>query len=135
VERSPELERFITDWFDAATRGDPSLVDRHISRLEGSRLAGSDPEEWFDGEAAATFLKRELQGSGGNVRTLDDLEAFSEGTVGWGMARFTIAFPDGSSVSPRWSAVFHREDDDWKFVQLHASVGVSNADAGWQHSS
>lgn len=134
MERSPELERFIVDWFDAATRGDPSLVDRHISRLEGSRLAGSDPAEWFDGPAAAAFLKRELQGTGGNVRTLDDLEAFSEGTVGWGMARFTITFADGSTVSPRWSAVFHQEDGDWKFVQLHASVGVSNEDAGWQHA-
>ena len=82
MDRSPELEKFIVAWFDAATRGDPSLVDRHISRQKGTRLVGSDPDEWFEGAAAAEFLKKELQGSGGSVRSLSDLEAFSEGTVG-----------------------------------------------------
>ena|SRR5438093_7814621 len=131
MERSPELEKFIVAWFHAATRGDPSLVDRHISRQEGTRLVGSDPDEWFEGSAAAEFLKKELQGSGGSVRSLSDLEAFSEGTVGWGTTRFTLTFPDGRSISPRWSAVFHREDGEWKFVQLHASMGVANEEAGW----
>ncbi len=131
MERSPELERFIVAWFDAATRGDPSLVDRHVSRQEGTRLVGSDPDEWFGGPAAAEFLKNELQGSGGSVRSLSDLEAFSEGTVGWAMTRFTLSFPDGSSVSPRWSAVFHKEDGQWRFVQLHASIGVTNEESGW----
>jgi hypothetical protein len=131
MDRSPELEKFIAAWFDAATRGDPSLVDRHISRQKGTRLVGSDPDEWFEGAAAAEFLKKELQGSGGSVRSLSDLEAFSEGTVGWGTTRFTLTFPDGRSVSPRWSAVFHREDGEWKFVQLHASMGVANEEAGW----
>lgn len=131
MERSPELEKFIVAWFDAATRGDASLVDRHVSRQEGTRLVGSDPDEWFGGAAAAEFLKKELQGPGGGVRSLSDLEAFSEGTVGWGLTRFTLAFSDGSSVSPRWSAVFHKEDGEWKFVQLHASIGVTNEESGW----
>lgn len=51
--------------------------------------------------------------------------------MGWAVTRFTLTFPDGSSVSPRWSAVFHQEDGDWKIVQLHASLGVSNEEAGW----
>jgi len=131
MDRSPELEKFIVAWFDAATRGDPSLVDRHVSRHEGTRLVGTDPGEWFEGAAAAEFLKKGLQGPGGGVRSLSDLEAFSEGTVGWGMTRFTLTFPDGSSVSPRWSAVFHREDGEWKFLQLHASIGVANEESGW----
>jgi hypothetical protein len=29
-------------------------------------------------------------------------------------------------VAPRWSAVFRRENGDWKAVQVHASVGVTN---------
>jgi hypothetical protein len=39
--------------------------------------------------------------------------------------------PDGKHVSLRWSAVFHRENDDWKFVQTHASIGVPNEEIGW----
>src|SRR5436309_513200 len=81
--------------------------------------------------SASGLRKEGLQGPGGGVRSLSDLEAFSEGTVGWGMTRFTLSFPDGSSVSPRWSAVFHREDGEWKFVQLHASIGVANEESGW----
>ena len=75
MDRSPELEKFIVAWFDAATRGDPSLVDRHISRQEGTRLVGSDPDEWFEGAAAVEFLKKGLPGAGAGVRTLSDLQA------------------------------------------------------------
>jgi hypothetical protein len=42
-----------------------------------------------------------------------------------------ITLPDGRCVSPRWSAVFQRQDDVWKFVQTHASIGVPNAEIGW----
>jgi SnoaL-like protein len=131
MNRSPELEKLIVDWFDAATRGDPSMVDRHVSRDEGTRLVGSDPDEWFEGASAAEYLRKEVEGSGGNVRSTADTEAFTEGTVGWAMTRLTLTFPDGSSISPRWSAVFHQEDGEWKFVQLHASIGVPNEEAGW----
>jgi SnoaL-like protein len=133
MERSPELENLVGAWFDAATRGDPSMVDRHVSGEEGTRMVGSDPDEWLGGASAAEFLRKEVQGSGGSVRSLTDTEAFSEGTVGWAVTRFTITFPDGRSVSPRWSAVLHQEDGEWKFVQLHASIGVPNEEAGWVH--
>lgn len=55
-----------------------------------------------------------------------DVEAYQEGSVGWGLARPTLTMPDGSQIAPRWSAVSHREDGTWKLVQLHASVGISN---------
>jgi hypothetical protein len=51
--------------------------------------------------------------------------------VGWASTRLKITLPDGRHVSPRWSAVFHREDDSWRFVHTHASIGVGNADIGW----
>jgi hypothetical protein len=60
--------------------------------------------------------------------TVTEVEAFEEGSIGWGVAKPVIALPDGRSVSPRWSAVFRREDGTWKAVQVHASVGVPNDD-------
>ena len=57
---------------------------------------------------------------------MGEAEAFREGTVGWGVARPTLTLPAGKAISPRWSAVFHQEDGEWKLVQLHASVGVPN---------
>jgi hypothetical protein len=82
------------------------------------------------------FLSGEVEGAAGNVRfTPHDTQAFSEGTVGWATTHLTITLPDGRHISPRWSAVFHKEDGVWKFVQTHASIGVPNDEVGWHYPS
>lgn len=136
MERSPELEELVAAWFASATAGDPSLVDRHVSRGEGTRLVGSAPDEWFrGGDAVAEFLRGEVERSGGKATfSPSETEAFSEGTVGWATTRLTITLPDGGQVSPRWSSVFVREDGVWKFVQTHASIGVPNDQIGWEYT-
>ena len=143
MERAPELEDLVRDWFAAASRGDASLIDRHVSALPDARLIGSDPTEWLAGPAIARFLRGEAEGGGGNATfTPSETEAYSEGSVGWAATRLTITLPDGGSVSPRWSAVFHREGNDvfhregneWRFVQTHASIPVPNEEIGWRYS-
>lgn len=135
MERSPELEQLVVTWFAAASRGDASLVDAHVSQGDGTRLIGSDPGEVFSGGSAVTqFLRGEVQSAGGNAAfSPADIEAFQEGTVGWATTNVTITMPDGRHVSPRWSAVFHLEDGVWRFVQTHASIGVGNEDIGWEY--
>lgn len=136
MERSPELEQLVADWFAAATDGDASLVDAHVSPGTGTRLIGSDPGEVFSGgDAVTAFLRGELESSAGNASFApSETEAFSEGTVGWATTNLTITLPNGKHVSPRWSAVFHIEDGIWKFVQTHASFGVANEDVGWEYA-
>jgi hypothetical protein len=133
MDRSPELEQLVVAWFEGASGGDASLVDAHVSSLDGTRLIGSDPGELFSGgSAVAQFLRSEVEGAGGKATfSPTDVEAFSEGTVGWATTTVTITMPDGRFVSPRWSAVFHMEDGVWKFVQTHASIGIANEDIGW----
>jgi ketosteroid isomerase-like protein len=135
MERSSELEDLVRAWFDAASSGDASLVERHVSPGDGTRLIGSDPGERFSGGGAvAEFLRGEVEGAGGAANFApSETEAFSEGTVGWATTSVTITMPDGKHVSPRWSAVFHRENDEWKFVQTHASIGVPNEEIGWAY--
>ena len=36
----------------------------------------------------------------------------------------SFVYPDGSGVKMRMTLVFHREDDAWKLLHMHASVGV-----------
>ncbi len=130
MEPSPELREIIVGWFEAAAIGDVSWRDRHVSRQAGMRIVGTDPKEWLHGEQAYAFLKEEAERVGGKIKVIvPDAEAFTEGDVGWGVARPVITLPDGAQVSPRWSAVFHREEGQWKLVQLHASIGVSNEEA------
>lgn len=127
MQQAPDLRKVIEDWFEAVSRGDTSWVDRHVSRSPGVRLVGTDPDEWLQGEQVAEFLKGEAEAIGGSVTvSFGDTEAYCEGTVGWGIARPILTFPDGQAFSPRWAGVFHREDGEWKLVQVHASVGIPN---------
>jgi len=133
MQRSPELEDLVSQWFAAATRGDASVVDDYVSAHAETCLIGSVPGEWFrGGEAVAQFLRGEVISAGGAAQfSPEGTEAFEEGTVGWATTKLTITLPDGRHVSPRWSSVFHREDDTWRFVHTHASIGVGNDDVGW----
>jgi ketosteroid isomerase-like protein len=135
MERSADLEEFIGAWFAAATTGDSSLASAHVSTGDGTRLIGSDPtEDLRGGEAVRDFLIGEVEGAGGQATFHPtDIEAFCEGTVGWATTNLTITMSDGRRVSPRWTAVLHREDGAWKFIQTHASIGVPNADIGWEY--
>lgn len=127
MQASPELRSIIAGWFESVTEGDPSWAENHVSRRDGVRLVGTDPGEVLEGEKAAEFLKEEVKAMGGTVKvSLGDVEAYQEGSVGWGLARPTIILPNGVQVSVRWSGVFHREDGIWRLVQLHASVGIPN---------
>lgn len=133
MEASPEIEELVVAWFAAATRGDASIIDRHVSLSPAACLIGSDPGEYLlGGDEIARFLRGEVEGAAGKVTFAPrDVRALSEGGVGWATALLTITLPDGRHVSPRWSAVVHREDGAWRFVQTHASIGVANDQVGW----
>ncbi len=117
----------IRGWFKAAEAGDASWRDAHVARVPALRIVGTDPEEWLQGEAAYAFLKDEAETVGGRatVKVLE-VEAYREGTIGWGLARPEITMANGDKITPRWSAVFRREPEGWRMVQLHASVAVAN---------
>ena len=136
MRREPEIEQLVASWFDAASRGDASLIDRHVAPGSETRLIGSDPDELLEGgEAVMEFLRGEVEGGGGQATfTPSGTEAFSEGDVGWATTMLTITLADGRHVSPRWSAVFIRSGGVWQFVQTHASIGVRNDEVGWQYS-
>ncbi|MBK8905387.1 MAG: nuclear transport factor 2 family protein [Anaerolineaceae bacterium] len=127
MKASPELRDVIAGWFAAVSTGDTAWTNRHISHNAGARLVGTDPNEMLTGEKVAEFLQEEASAMAGMVKvSLGNVEAYEEGSVGWGLAHPTLTLPNGKDVSPRWSAVFHQEDGQWKLVQLHASVGIAN---------
>jgi ketosteroid isomerase-like protein len=135
MQRSSALEQLVNDWFAAATNGDVTIVERHVSADPAVRLVGSDSTEWLQGgHDVATFLAGEVEGAAGKVRfTPSETEAYEEGTVGWAATKLTITLPDGKRVSPRWTAVFHLESGVWRFVQTHASIAVANDEVGWEY--
>ncbi len=124
MKRSAELQDIILAAFEDYSSDNASTIERHTSRQAGVRLIGTDPNEWFEGEQAAKVLKREAQDPSFKVSSLDELEVFVEGSVGWASGRPTWMLEDGTEIPSRWTAVFHQEDGEWKLVQAHTSVGV-----------
>ena len=127
LEKSKEIANIIAGWFNAAVQGDGTYAGKHLSQRPTMLLVGTDPKEWLRGKAATEFLSNEARESGGRVKVnVGQVEAYKEGSVGWGIAHPTIRLPNGKQFQPRWSAVFHKERGRWKIVQIHASVGVPN---------
>jgi hypothetical protein len=132
MKPSHDVQSMIAEYFRAAAGGDSAWIRRHVSSRPEMRLVGSDPTEWFTGTDAVDFLAREAETLGGSVRVdPGHPDGYEEGDIGWGITNPTLTMPDGTTVTPRWSAVLHRQDGEWEFVQIHASIGVANADIGF----
>jgi hypothetical protein len=130
--RSAELRDLYVALSEAHSLADAAFIERHVSGQECVLSIGSDPNEWIEGEQVLEAFKRALQEEE-DVRSspseddfVRELDAFVEGTVGWAASRFRWRSKDGREIPMRWSAVFHREEGEWKMVQAHAFVGVPN---------
>jgi len=133
MEHSDDLKDLTLRFYEAAASGDLSFFDRHVSRQEGVVFVGTDPKEWYEGfdalsEAASREEKRVPP------RSVDDtdyvarrLQAYQEGSVGWVIDRdASFRLPDGTEIPFRNTLVFRRENDEWKLVHGHSSIGVRN---------
>jgi ketosteroid isomerase-like protein len=127
AERSPEIEQFLRDTAEAMERGDVETIERRTSREDYAVAIGSDASEWAQGYDDILRLWRESTPEGAMQvhSALDDVVAYQEGSVGWGAGRGWFEV-EGQRVPVRLTVVVHRENDEWKAVQSHASIGVPN---------
>jgi ketosteroid isomerase-like protein len=126
-EPSPEIEQVLRASLEAMARSDVDAIGRHMSRDPCVLGIGSDASEWAEGYEDLMRLWRDSTPDAQlGVRVgLEDVKGFCEGTVGWaaGHGYFEV---EGRRVGVRMTAVLHQEDDEWKAVQTHASIGVPN---------
>ena len=130
MEHSDELRDLTLRFYEAATTGDLSFFDQHVSRQEGAVFVGTDPNEWWEGFEAlreAMRAQSEAMGGGGLQIVAGQLQAYREGSVGWVIDRdASFRLPDGTQIPFRSTVVFRREEGEWKLVHAHASIGVRN---------
>jgi SnoaL-like protein len=90
-------------------------------------VIGSGPGEGHDkaGDVSDLHLggRRIRLESGANPR------GWEEENVGFAIDKPRFVLPDGSFLQTRVTGVLRREDDDWKIVHLHFSVGVPDEEA------
>lgn len=100
-------------------------VNEMYSLQAGVVIIGNDPNEWFDDrESILAFMQ-----AGGSSKleiTVQNLKAYSEGSVGWTMDRVAVKLPNGVEIPVRHTRIFHQEDGAWKMVHLHVSIAVPN---------
>lgn len=95
----------------------------------GVLFIGSDPKEWWAGyQTLSPIVAAQMSEfeTGGLTFDVGEIDAYSEGTVGWVAGRPTLLFTDGSTSSLRFTGVLHLDRGVWRFVQWHLSAGIDN---------
>jgi hypothetical protein len=130
MERSDEVRSLIIRLGDAISEGDGTVVDS-LSGSSDLLAIGTDPAEWWEGDRAVAAWRAQLETFQGSLKLepVGHAQGFAEGSVGWGAEEFTMTSPVGAGIGVRLTGVWHREGDDWKLVQCHASIGVPNDDS------
>ena len=130
MEASAELKELTLRFYAALSSGDIAFFEQHFSHQDGVLAIGTDPQEWWAGHATiAKVFKIQMQEMGQFSLEAGAPQAYSAGDVGWAADRPTFKFADGTVFPVRLTMVFHKEGDNWKVVQMHASSGISNEDA------
>ena len=125
MKRSTEIAATVQRFYDALNTGDAETVTDLMSTADGMLMIGTDPDEWITDHKTMTDLLAAQVSSGVKVRG-GDLQAFEEGTVGWMSDRAAFILPDGTDVPVRFTGVLRKEDGQWRMIQSHASLAVSN---------
>jgi hypothetical protein len=131
MERSSDVEQALRALTAAMTAGDGAGVEKLLS-TQSMRMVGSDPAEYWGPEAGEVKAKllAQVEAFGGQLAfEVGSPEGYAEGDVGWVADQLTLRMPDGNAMPLRFTGVVHREDGDWRFVQGHLSIGVSNEEA------
>jgi SnoaL-like domain len=129
MERSPELEDLTRKLYAAVSSADAGFFERYLSRSESCVIIGTARDEWWEDYAAALEPIRAQMASVGDAMELvaGDVRAYREGPVGWVADQPTLKL--GSvAVLCRHTSVFVLEESEWRIVQHHFSIGVSNCD-------
>ena len=119
-----ELKKTVLHHYGKFDTGEQAVTIQELYSLhEDVVIIGNDPKEWFDDrESIRAFMR---PGSSSKMEiTVQNIKAYSEGTVGWTMDRVRVQMPNGVEIPIRHTRIFHKEDGVWKMVHLHVSVAV-----------
>lgn len=131
VRKSPEIGAVVRRIVEAWESRDYETQSNLITTSPHFRGIGVDAEEYWDGAEAFLRVHRvqaeELaaeSGSHGAV-TLERLDAFEEGRVGWASVLLTMRTPIGDA-DLRATVVLVLEAGAWRVVQWHTSAPSPN---------
>ena len=129
MEQSSELIELTRRIYYAMSGGDIAFFERHIARQDGVLVIGSDPSEWWaDYATIIRVFKAQMEELGQLSIDVGQIDAYSDGNVGWAACQPVLRLADGTAFTHRTTLVFQRQQGEWKIVQWHGSTGTANAD-------
>lgn len=120
MERSDAVRQGMLDFYERLSAGDVEAFDDVVSSDPATLVIGTAPGEFV---RERDRLKFGFEAEGARIDG-GDPEAYEEGSLGWLTDEPTFHFPGDLSIKARVTAVLHREDDRWKLLHMHVSVGV-----------
>ena len=110
--------------FGSANREE--CFDRVVSGDRRSTIFGTDPDEYL----ADREQWRKYAFQPGVLVKEGNPRGFADGTMGWVIDQPRFIWEDESSVQTRLTAVVVNEDEEWKVMHVHISLGVPNKEVG-----
>jgi class 3 adenylate cyclase len=92
-------------------------------------IFGSDPDEWYTGQAGVKVLLRQADESSGLIIKPRAPVAYRIGNVGWAAGPLDVTFANGVEVTFRATIVAAIERGQWRIVHWHQSIGQKNEEA------
>ena len=120
MQESPDVRSAWLEFCDRLTAGDVASFDRLVSSDPATVVIGTAPGEIVRERERLRFG---FEAEGVGLRSRNP-SAYEEGTLGWLTDEADFVFPDGSAMDCRMTVLFCREDERWKLLHMHASVGV-----------
>lgn len=128
VRRLPEIEALARRVYDGLRHRDLDAIAASISRQDGLVWIGASPRQWWTSHDTMVRVIHDQLHPDSTVTLEDtDPQGYGEGDVGWVADQPRLRRPDGSELLLRLTAVAHREDGEWRFVQWHVSAGRDGA--------
>ena len=122
-----EVRKVLDEMIEAQNAGDAGRLRSMLSERPDAVHIGTDAEEWW---TSGQVVDAVAAASGGDdIRAVaDDIDVHIHGDIAWAEGRGCFTRADGAERPVRMTGVLVREDNQWKVVQSHASIGVPNAD-------
>ena len=118
----------VRTYFDALIAGDADQLIKMMSLADHYVKIGTEPDEHIEGgENARDYYQRIVANAADIAIEYEHLDLQERGDVAWFYTRQIWRlkwFGVPEELAVRLTGVLEKEDGTWKFVQIHASIGV-----------